>query len=81
MGRFVPNDLAVDSAGNAVLQLQVHLGDGVLGEDGSLGDITCKLDNWLDSARLIRILCRMLICGHKDSSKDQLFHDFGRSLT
>ena len=36
----VPNNLAVDSAGHTVLQLQVHLGDGVVGEDGSLGDIT-----------------------------------------
>lgn len=41
----VPNDLAVDSAGDAVLQLEVHLGDGVLGEDGGLGDITYRLDN------------------------------------
>jgi len=32
----------VDSAGNAVLQLEVHLGDRVLSEDGGLGDITYK---------------------------------------
>lgn len=31
----------MDSAGDAVLELQVHLGDGVLGEDGGIGDITC----------------------------------------
>lgn len=36
----VPDDLAVDSTRDAVLQLQVHLGDSVLGEDGSIGDIT-----------------------------------------
>jgi len=36
----VPNDLSVDSAGHTVLELQVHLGDGVLGEDGGIGDIT-----------------------------------------
>lgn len=36
----VPNDLAVDSAGDAILQLEVHLGDGVVGEDGGIGDIT-----------------------------------------
>jgi hypothetical protein len=30
----------VDSAGDAVLQLEVHLGDGVVGEDGGVGDIT-----------------------------------------
>lgn len=37
----VPNDLAVNSAGDAVLELQVHLGDGVIGEDRGVGDITC----------------------------------------
>lgn len=41
-GLNVPDDLAVDSAGDAVLELQVHLGDRVLSEDGSLGDITCR---------------------------------------
>ena len=40
-GLNVPDDLAVDSAGDAVLELQVHLGDGVLGEYGGIGDITC----------------------------------------
>jgi hypothetical protein len=34
-----PDDLAVDGARNAVLKLQVHLGDRVLGEDGGIGDI------------------------------------------
>lgn len=38
----VPNDLAVNSAGDTVLELQVHLGDRVLGEDGGIGDITCR---------------------------------------
>jgi hypothetical protein len=33
----------VDSAGDAVLELQVHLGDSVLGEDGGIRDITCVL--------------------------------------
>ena len=32
-GCFIPNDLAVDGAGDAVLELQVHLGDGVFAED------------------------------------------------
>ena len=36
----VPNNLAVDSAGDAVLQLEVHLGDGIVGEDGGVRDIT-----------------------------------------
>lgn len=36
------HDLAVDGAGHAVLELQVHLGDGVVGEDGGVRDITCK---------------------------------------
>ena len=40
-GWCVPNDLAVNGAGHAVLELQVHLGDSVLGEDGGIGDITC----------------------------------------
>lgn len=40
-GWCVPNDLAVDSAGDAVLQLQVHLGDGIVGENGGVRDITC----------------------------------------
>jgi hypothetical protein len=35
------NDLAVDCAGDAVLELEVHLGDGVFAVDGSFGDITC----------------------------------------
>jgi len=39
----VPDDLAVDGAGDAVLELEVHLGHGVLGEDGGVGDITCAL--------------------------------------
>jgi len=38
----IPDNLSVDGAGNAVLELQVHLWDGVLGEDGSVRDITCK---------------------------------------
>lgn len=36
----VPDNLAVDSTRDAVLQLQVHLGDSVLGEDGGIRDIT-----------------------------------------
>lgn len=38
-----PNDLAMDSAGNAVLKLQVHLRHSVLREDGGVGDVTCVL--------------------------------------
>lgn len=30
----------MDSAGDAVLQLEVHLGDGIVGEDGGVRDIT-----------------------------------------
>lgn len=37
----IPNDLAVDGARNAVLQLEVHLGHGVLAEDRGIRDITC----------------------------------------
>lgn len=35
------HNLAVDGARDAVLQLQVHLGHGVVGEHGGVGDITC----------------------------------------
>lgn len=48
-GADVPDNLAVDGAGNAVLELQVHLGDGVVGEDGSIRDITCKENPMLAS--------------------------------
>jgi hypothetical protein len=37
----VPHDLSVDGARDAVLELQVHLRDGVLGENRGIGDITC----------------------------------------
>lgn len=38
----VPNDLAVDGARHAVLQLEVHLGDGVLGKHRGVRDVTCE---------------------------------------
>lgn len=37
----VPNDLAVNGTRDAVLQLEVHLGDGVLGKDRGVRDVTC----------------------------------------
>jgi hypothetical protein len=40
-GEDIPNDLAVDSARNAVLELEVHLGDRVLSEDRGVRDVTC----------------------------------------
>lgn len=42
LSRSDTHDLAVDGARDAVLQLQVHLGDSVVGEDGGVGNITCK---------------------------------------
>lgn len=39
----VPDNLAVNGARDAVLQLQVHLGHGVLREDGGIRDVTCEL--------------------------------------
>jgi len=36
----VPNNLAMNSAGDAVLKLQIHLGDRVFGIDRGIGDIT-----------------------------------------
>ena len=40
-GCGIPNDLAVNGARNAVLELEVHLGHRVLGEDGGVRDVTC----------------------------------------
>ena len=40
-GEDIPNDLAVDGARNAVLELEVHLGDRVLSEDRGVRDVTC----------------------------------------
>jgi hypothetical protein len=40
-GEDIPDDLAVDGARDAVLELEVHLGDRVLGEDGGVRDVTC----------------------------------------
>jgi len=42
---FIPDNLSVDGAGHAVLQLQVHLRHGVVGVDGGIGDITCMAGN------------------------------------
>lgn len=39
----VPDNLAVDRARDAVLQLEVHLGNRVLGEHRGLRDITCRI--------------------------------------
>lgn len=36
----IPHDLSVNGARDTVLELQVHLGNGVFGEDGGLRDIT-----------------------------------------
>jgi hypothetical protein len=38
--RNVPNNLAMDGARDTVLQLEVHLGNGVFWEYGSVRDIT-----------------------------------------
>lgn len=37
------DDLAVDGAGDAVLKLEIHLGDGVVGEDGGIRNITWEV--------------------------------------
>jgi len=42
----IPDNLAVNGAGDAVLELQVHLWYSVLAENTGIGDITCaKLDS------------------------------------
>lgn len=38
----IPDNLAVNGARDTVLQLEVHLGDGVLGEDRGVRDVTCE---------------------------------------
>lgn len=38
--RDVPDNLAMNGAGDTVLQLEVHLGNGVFWEYGSVRDIT-----------------------------------------
>ena len=40
--RDVPDNLAMDGAGDTVLQLEVHLGNGVFWEYGCVRDITYK---------------------------------------
>lgn len=40
-GGDIPDDLAVDGARDAVLELEVHLGDRVLSEDRGVRDVTC----------------------------------------
>lgn len=42
-GTHVPDNLAVNGARDAVLQLEVHLGNRVLSEHRSVRDITCKV--------------------------------------
>lgn len=40
-GEDEPDDLAVNGAGDAVLQFEIHLGHGVFGENRGVGDVTC----------------------------------------
>ena len=54
-------DLAVDGAGDAVLQLQVHFRHGVVGEDGGVGDITYAGEILLESGFPLPFLSRVLI--------------------
>jgi len=57
-------DLAVDGAGYAVLEFQVHLRDSVLWEDGGIGDITdgSRLDHVPDGESLY---CLILGCASR----------------
>jgi hypothetical protein len=61
-GRGIPNDLSVDGARDAVLELEVHLGNSVLGEDGGIRDITCRYDSLVvaleDDQMRRKMLCR-----------------------
>lgn len=49
----VPNDLAVNGTRDAVLQLEVHLGDGVLGEDRGVRDVTCGRHSLVKSDTIV----------------------------
>lgn len=40
-GKDEPDDFAVNGAGDAILQFEIHLGHGVFGEDGGVGNVTC----------------------------------------
>ena len=37
---WLPDDFAVDGAGDAVLELEVHFWDSVFREDGGVGNVT-----------------------------------------
>lgn len=66
----VPDNLAVDGARDTVLQLEVHLGNRVLGEHRSVRDITC---NTLSSQpnRIATEDCR----GKRSSRRDRKLED------
>ena len=51
----------MDSARDAVLQLQVHLGYGVLREDGGIRDVTCR--------ELARCLAHTRVCFERRASR------------
>jgi hypothetical protein len=36
----IPNYLSVNSTGDTILELEVHFGNGVIGENGGIRDIT-----------------------------------------
>lgn len=42
LSRAHAHDLAVDGARDTVLQLEVHFGHGVVGEDTGVGDVACE---------------------------------------
>jgi len=58
------NDLAVDSAAHTVLELEVHLWDGIFREDGSIRNITdgSRLDHVADGESLD---CLVLWCASR----------------
>jgi hypothetical protein len=50
----IPDDLAVDGARDAVLELEVHLGHRVLSEDGGVRDVTC--------VHVRSVCCVLILC-------------------
>jgi hypothetical protein len=55
----IPDDLAVNGARDAVLELEVHLGHRVLGEDGGVRDVTCV--DILSVCCVLILLCHVLL--------------------
>lgn len=77
-GNCIPHNLSVDGAGHAVLELQVHLGDSVLGEDRGIGDVTYIPTKQLAFPKFFFSNSSPAECG--DISKGEIRHTDGGGL-